>query len=87
MNLPAKDKWIDPAYQDVPKEKIPTITQDNLTVRVIAGEAYGTKAIVNTRVPIQFLDAHLLAGGEFRHKIPSYVVFPRSQSLLHQSLV
>lgn len=76
MNLPAKDKWIDPAYQDVPKEKIPTITQDNLTVRVIAGEAYGTKAIVNTRVPIQFLDVHLLAGGEFRHEIPSYVVFP-----------
>jgi redox-sensitive bicupin YhaK (pirin superfamily) len=84
VNLPAKDKWIDPAYQDVPKEKIPTITQDKLTVRVIAGEAYGTKAIVNTRVPIQFLDVHLLAGGEFRHEIPSYVVFPRSRSLLHQ---
>jgi redox-sensitive bicupin YhaK (pirin superfamily) len=71
VNLPAKDKWIDPAYQDVPKEKIPTITQDKLTVRVIAGEAYGTKAIVNTHVPIQFLDVHLLAGGEFRHEIPS----------------
>jgi redox-sensitive bicupin YhaK (pirin superfamily) len=72
VNLPAKDKWIDPAYQDVPKEKIPTVERDNVTVRVIAGEAYGTKAIVNTRVPIQYLDVHMQSGGEFRHEIPSY---------------
>jgi redox-sensitive bicupin YhaK (pirin superfamily) len=76
VNLPAKDKWIDPAYQDVPKEKIPTIVRDNVTVRVIAGEAYGTKAIVNTRVPIQYLDVHMQTGGEFRHEIPSYESLP-----------
>lgn len=63
---------MDPAYQDVPKEKIPTITRDKLTVRVIAGEAYGAKAIVDTRVPIQFLDVHMQAGAEFRHEIPAY---------------
>lgn len=78
MNLPKKDKWIDPAYQDVPKEKIPVFTQDKLTVRVIAGEAYGTKAIVNTRVPIQFLDVHMQEGAEFRHDIPSYVSITHS---------
>jgi redox-sensitive bicupin YhaK (pirin superfamily) len=72
VNLPKKDKWIDPAYQDVPKEKIPTITRDNVTVRVIAGEAYGAKAIINTRVPIQYLDVHLGPGAEFRHDIPAY---------------
>jgi redox-sensitive bicupin YhaK (pirin superfamily) len=50
--------------------------RDNVTVRVIAGEAYGTKAIVNTRVPIQYLDVHMQTGGEFRHEIPSYESLP-----------
>jgi len=71
VNLPREDKWIDPFYQDVPKEKIPTITRDKIKVRIIAGEAYGEKAVISTRVPIQLIDVHLDEGGEFKHDIPS----------------
>lgn len=73
VNLPQKYKWLDPAYQDVPKEKIPVIITNKLIVRVIAGEAFGQKAIVNTKVPIQLLDIHMESGAEFKHDIPPYV--------------
>jgi redox-sensitive bicupin YhaK (pirin superfamily) len=73
VNLPHRFKWADPAYQDVPKEKIPVIIMNKYIVRVIAGEAFGQKAIVNTKVPIQLLDVHMESGAEFKHNIPSYV--------------
>jgi redox-sensitive bicupin YhaK (pirin superfamily) len=59
VNLPAKDKMIPPYYQDVSSERIPEFRGDGFVVRVIAGEAFGTRAVVNTRVPIQYLDFHL----------------------------
>ncbi len=76
MNLPQRFKLADPAYQDVPKEKIPVIIMNKFIVRVIAGEAFGQKAVVNTKVPIQLLDVHMESGAEFKHNIPPYVVLP-----------
>jgi len=70
VNLPQRFKLADPAYQDVPKEKIPVIIMNKFIVRVIAGEAFGQKAVVNTKVPIQLLDVHMESGAEFKHNIP-----------------
>lgn len=44
-------------------------------MRVIAGEAFGQKSIVNTKMPIQLLDVHMESGAEFRHDIPLYVFY------------
>jgi len=70
VNLPAKDKMCDPYYQDVPKEKIPEFKTEKFSVKVIAGEAFGVKAVVSTHVPIQYLDFHANKGAEFTHPIP-----------------
>lgn len=37
VNLPAKEKMIPPAYQEVRAEEIPSLTKDDLSMRVIAG--------------------------------------------------
>ncbi|EDO36387.1 predicted protein [Nematostella vectensis] len=72
VNLPAKDKMTAPRYQDTPPEKIPVATsQDGKTkVKVIAGESLGTRAAIETKTPIMFLDMHVSAGGSFVQEIP-----------------
>jgi len=47
VNLPAKLKMCPPRYQDIPPSKIPEITKDDVTIRIIAGEAFGVKGAVN----------------------------------------
>ena len=64
VNLPRKDKMISPRYQDIPSSKIPlSKSADSLvTVKVIAGEALGIKAIIETRTPIMYLHFTLQPG-------------------------
>jgi quercetin 2,3-dioxygenase len=65
VNLPRRDKWTRPRYQEIPAEKIPTArTEDGLvTVKVIAGESLGAHAVVETRTPIMYLHFTLQPGG------------------------
>lgn len=72
VNLPKKDKMVKPRYQDTPAEKIPVVkTPDGkTTVKVIAGESLGTKAIIETRSPIFYLDIQVSPGASFTQKIP-----------------
>lgn len=72
VNLPRKDKMCDPDYQDVASERIPEHKSEKFLVRVIAGEAFGKKAIVATKVPVQYLDFHANEGATFSHEIPAY---------------
>ncbi len=72
VNLPAKDKMVPPRYQDTPAEVIPVVTtQDGkVWVKVIAGESLGTKATIETRTPIMYLDIHLKPGTVFVQPVP-----------------
>ncbi|WAR04464.1 PIRL-like protein [Mya arenaria] len=72
VNLPAKDKMTAPRYQDTPPEKIPVVktTDGKVTVKVIAGESLGTKAIISTRSPMMYLDIRLTPGSEFTQHVP-----------------
>ena len=64
VNLPARDKLIAPRYQDIPSAQIPeAVSADGRArVRVIAGEAMGHKAVIDTRTPIQYLHYTLQPG-------------------------
>src|SRR5262245_61369177 len=64
VNLPARDKLVDPRYQEVKAARIPeAATPDGLArVRVIAGEALGARAVVDTRTPIVYQDWALRPG-------------------------
>src|SRR6201996_5399166 len=54
VNLPARDKLTAPRYQEIPRATIPeAATPDGCAVvHVIAGEALGAKAVIETRTPI-----------------------------------
>jgi len=56
VNLPARDKMIAPRYQEIPRARIPEArTPDGLArVKVIAGEALGVSAVIETRTPIAY---------------------------------
>ena len=72
VNLPRKDKMIRPRYQEIPSEKIPVAQSPDgkVTVRVIAGESLGRKAVIETRTPIFFLHFRLMPGGHVSQTIP-----------------
>jgi hypothetical protein len=64
VNLPARDKMMAPRYQEVPADGIPeAATPDGLAkVRVVAGEALGARAVIDTRIPIVYQDWTLRPG-------------------------
>jgi quercetin 2,3-dioxygenase len=64
VNLPARDKMMPPRYQEVPASRIPqAATGDGRAhVRVIAGEALGARAVIDTRTPIVYQDWSLKPG-------------------------
>ncbi|MGC4086625.1 MAG: pirin family protein [Polyangiaceae bacterium] len=66
VNLPARSKMTRPRYQEVKAERIPQATSaDGLaTVRVIAGEALGTKAVIGTHTPIVYQDWSIAEGAD-----------------------
>jgi redox-sensitive bicupin YhaK (pirin superfamily) len=72
VNLPARDKMIAPRYQEIPRSTIPEArTPDGLaSVRVIAGEALGAKAVIETRTPIAYLHWMLSPGASVDVPIP-----------------
>ncbi len=71
VNLPRRDKMMRPRYQDVPAARIPTVrTPDGVSVRVIAGQALGAAAVIDTRTPIMYLHFTLAPGGQLRQPVP-----------------
>src|SRR4051812_22896480 len=66
VNLPAALKLTQPRYQEVTSAKIPVgASSDGLAqVRVIAGEALGARAIIDTLTPIVYQDWSLKPGAD-----------------------
>ncbi|AVV79719.1 pirin family protein [Leptospira santarosai] len=83
VNLPSSQKMSRPRYQDTPSERIPEIeTSDGKTkIRVIAGEVFGTKAVIETKIPILYYHFRMIPGADVTVPVPeSYnaFVFPFS---------
>ncbi len=73
VNLPKRDKMMRPRYQDVPSSKIPVATSEDgsVKVKVIAGEALGVRAVIDTRTPIEYLHFELAPGARALQPVPS----------------
>src|SRR2546421_8580891 len=71
-NLPQRDKMIKPRYQEIPSGKIPKATSADglVSVTVIAGEAMGEKAVIETRTPIIYLHYRIKPGGLATQRMP-----------------
>lgn len=72
VNLPKRDKLMTPRYQEVPAAKIPSASSADgqVTVRVIAGESLGARAVIDTRTPIQYLHFNLAPGAKVTQPVP-----------------
>lgn len=72
VNLPQRDKMTAPHYQEIPSSRIPKATSADglVSVSVIAGEAMGEKAVIETRTPIIYLHYRLEPGGVVTQHVP-----------------
>jgi quercetin 2,3-dioxygenase len=78
VNLPRRDKMIRPHYQEIPASRVPAaVSADGkVKVKVIAGEAMGASAVIETRTPIMYLHWTLEPGAQVVHPVPEqYAAF------------
>jgi quercetin 2,3-dioxygenase len=83
VNLPQRDKMIAPRYQEIPSAGIPIAKSDDgkVSVKVIAGEALGVKAAIETRTPILYQHFSLQSGAKIETRVPrDFNVFAYSLS-------
>jgi hypothetical protein len=81
VNLPKRLKMTKPRYQDVAAHRIPEAASDDgkVRVRVVAGQALGASAVIETHVPITYLHFTVQPGGrvvqptEASHAVGAYV--------------
>jgi redox-sensitive bicupin YhaK (pirin superfamily) len=73
VNLPARDKMMAPRYQEIPRARIPTAsTPDGLArVTVLAGEALGARAVIDTRTPIGYQHWACSPGADVEVAVPA----------------
>jgi redox-sensitive bicupin YhaK (pirin superfamily) len=72
VNLPARNKMTEPRYQDIPASAIPQVSAEGgVVIRVIAGEAQGTRGPVEgiATSPL-YLDVLVPAGRAYEHPTP-----------------
>lgn len=72
VNLAAKDKMIEPRYQDIAPEKIPVVEPvSGVTVRVVAGDLFGVTGPVNgIAIEPVYLDVALRPGAKLSVPLP-----------------
>lgn len=66
INLPARDKLSEPAYQEFSAAAIPEVARGGARVRVLAGEFGGTRGVIDDpATDVLYLDVALAAGASF----------------------
>ena len=72
VNLPRAEKMTKPRYQEIPNPQIPNATSSDglVTVNVIAGEAMGQRAVIETRTPIIYLHYRIKPAGVMTQRVP-----------------
>src|SRR3954462_5299162 len=73
VNLPKQHKMSRPRYQEYASSELPVAksADGKATVRVIAGEALGARAVIETRTPIVLQDWTLQPGADVRVEVPA----------------
>ena len=69
INLPKKDKMCNPKYQEFDKEEISFYQKDGIEARIISGEVFGMKGVVDSVIPIEYIDFFVKTNKSFFKKI------------------
>jgi hypothetical protein len=72
VNLPARQKMMDPRYQEVKAADIPLVEpSEGARVKVVAGEVGGTRGpVTDIVVEPEYLDIELKPKASFEHAVP-----------------
>ncbi|TAL79833.1 MAG: pirin family protein [Burkholderiaceae bacterium] len=72
LNLPARDKMIEPGYRDIQNDQIPELHLDNgITVRIVAGHSHGREGAVQRPITAPlYLDVHFSSVATFCQTLP-----------------
>src|SRR5947207_253824 len=72
VSLPKRGNMNKPRYQEIRGLRIPKATSPDglVSVSVIAGEAMGEKAVIETRTPIIYLHYRIKPGGVVMQEVP-----------------
>jgi quercetin 2,3-dioxygenase len=73
VNLPQRDKMMEPRYQEIPAARIPVGQSGDgrVTARVLAGEALGARAVIETRTPIFYAHFTFLPDAAVSQPVPT----------------
>src|SRR5438477_1241894 len=73
VNLPARLKMTRPRYQEVPAARIPQASTPDgrARVRIVAGEALGVRAVIDTHTPVIYQDWSLEPGADVSIAVPA----------------
>ena len=62
VNLPAKDKMMNPRYQDISAAESPIAEKKGVWARVVAGECLGVESSLDTVIPITYVHVKMETG-------------------------
>ena len=62
VNLPAKDKMMNPRYQDISAAESPIAEGNGVWARVVAGECLGVESSIDTVIPITYVHVKMEQG-------------------------
>ena len=62
VNLPAKDKMMNPRYQDISAAESPIAEKNGVWARVVAGECLGVESSLDTVIPITYIHVKMDTG-------------------------
>ncbi len=73
VNLPRDKKLVPPRYQEIPAQQIPVARSEDGRARakVIAGEVFGVRAVIDTHTPISYHDWTLDPGADITLPVAS----------------
>lgn len=70
INLPAADKMVEPAYQDLRGGEMPTRVEDGVVVRVFSGASGGVRGPATNHAEITMVDVRVEPNHSVRQEIP-----------------
>ena len=72
VNLPKEAKMMEPKYQELVSDRVPTASSSNgnVNVKVIAGESMGVSSSVSTHTPIFYLDVNMNPNETWSQSLP-----------------
>jgi len=71
VNLPAKDKMMNPRYQDLTAADSPIAEKDGVWARVVAGECLGVESSIDTVIPITYIHVKMNQGSDLEKSLDS----------------